>query len=64
MAVEVIGQDESKRRQATCGACGAVLAFYPEDVQSQALCSVAEYDGTIYYVVCPACKAHVCVDGP
>lgn len=61
MAVEKVGQDESKKLKATCENCGAMLEFYRRDVKSQSMHSMGEYDGERRFVVCPECRETVTV---
>lgn len=59
MAVKKVGQDETKKRKATCKNCGAKLEFYPKDVQHVSLVSMCEYAGGYDYVRCTECKQEV-----
>jgi DNA-directed RNA polymerase subunit RPC12/RpoP len=61
MAVRKTGQDKKKERHATCNNCGAKLAFYQQDIKSEALYSYGEYDGCYWYIICPECKSRVIV---
>ena len=58
MAVEKVGQDESKKRKRTCTNCGAVLTFYPKDVTRGTYTCQGDSDFW-YYVVCPQCDSKV-----
>lgn len=54
--IEVIGEDESKRRQTTCKNCTSILRFVNLDVKSY---DKRDYIGdldTYHYVECPKCK--------
>ena len=60
MAVEKVGQDESKAKRATCANCGAVLKYYPKDVEVKSYSCMGESD-TYSFIVCPECKKQVAV---
>lgn len=60
MTVTVVGQDESKKKRATCKRCGAQLEFYEVDVETHSYTSMGESD-TASYVECPQCKNKVWV---
>jgi DNA-directed RNA polymerase subunit RPC12/RpoP len=60
MAVEVVGQDEGQKRQATCKNCGAVLSFYTKDIKTKTLYCMGEAE-SYSYVDCPQCNSQVSI---
>lgn len=59
MAVKKVGQDENKKRKATCRNCGAKLEFYQNDVKYVSLSSMCESDGGYNAIRCPECKREI-----
>lgn len=58
MAIEIIGEDESMKIDATCDNCGSVLRFYPVDAEKKTLHHFDE--STLYWCVkCPKCGNEV-----
>jgi DNA-directed RNA polymerase subunit RPC12/RpoP len=63
MAIEIVGENESAKRRATCRKCGAVLEYLPVDVKVR---EVGDYSGeinTVYSIECPRCKGRIYVKG-
>lgn len=61
MSVKVIGQSDDSKK-VTCRNCGAVLRYWPVDVQERV---VRDYTGVSErecHIVCPKCSKRVYVD--
>lgn len=64
MAVEKVGQDESRRRFVTCYHCGAKLAYYPCDVREK-MTFWSDTDATVRrFIECPQCNKSVSLEQP
>lgn len=58
MAIEIVGEDPSRKLKATCRNCGAILEFLPIDVKHETVYSFGE-SSVISSVKCPRCKCSV-----
>ncbi len=56
--MEIVGQDETKKQNATCDNCGAKLSFYKKEILTYSGYSMGELE-IIFYVVCPQCENQV-----
>jgi ribosomal protein S27E len=59
---EKIGQDESVARQVTCRQCGAILKYYPREIEVKTYSYMGESEQSSF-IKCVECKTEVTVKG-
>jgi DNA-directed RNA polymerase subunit RPC12/RpoP len=62
MAVEKVGDDESKKKRVTCNHCGAVLQYLPVDVSWSTHYDYGGGSDQVGAIQCPQCKDRIVVD--
>lgn len=59
MAIEIIGEDDGVKREATCSDCGAKLQFLPKDIQSKTYRDYTGGSDTYCWIDCPRCRKNI-----
>lgn len=59
--IEVVGKDESLKKQVTCRNCASVLKYMPCDVKKEVHHDYSGGIDTYHYIKCPDCSQRVTV---
>lgn len=57
----IVGEDQSAKKQATCGNCGAVLEYTPSEVRAYHGTDMSGGPDGKEWIVCPRCTRDVII---
>ncbi len=57
----VIGVDQTKFKQCTCGDCGSIIEYTINEVSRSTSTDYTGSSDTYYYITCPKCQKWVTV---
>lgn len=56
MTITIVGDDENKKRRATCGYCSAILEYTQADTKTYIVRDYSGCSETYRRIICPRCK--------